>query len=372
MRATPWMRFAGIAALALGFQTGPAWAGTPALDQAVVTRHGDSYRLTWPGAQRVDVFAQATPTTPTGTAQPRLTQVASPATVTGLAPADARWYFVLKPASSPAAVVATRQFQLQGAHNVRDMGGFVTRDGRVTAWGKVFRGDSLGKLTPRDEHALASADVATVVSYLGPSEVARGGADRLPAGTREVSLPVLDPLTQALADSLQAALHSGDRATLEAMLGDGKSIRIGDEGFMAQLDQPKTMAAYGQTLRLIADDRGALLYHCSAGKDRTGMMSALLLGILGVPDDAIVADFLASNTYNREHNARTYAWLRSKGIDVALIRPLLEQRASEIQPVLDAVHRRYGGWDAFAHQVLGLDAATVTRLRRRMLTNRAP
>lgn len=372
MSANPLIHRAGIAAIALLFQAGSVWAATPPLEQATVTRHGDSYELTWPGTQRVDVFAQVAPTTHIGMAKPRLVQATSPATVSGLAPAGARWYFVLKPATGPATVVATRQFVLQGAHNVRDMGGFVTADGQVTAWGEVFRGDQLGKLTPDDEHALATADVTTVVSYLGANEIARDGADKLPPGTRAVSLPILDPVTQALADSLGSALRSGDRVALDAMLGGGKATRIGDEGFITQLDTPKTMAAYGETLRLIADNHGALLYHCTAGKDRTGMMSAMLLGVLGVPDDAIVADFLASNDYNREHNARVYAYLASKGIDVNLIRPLMEQRVSEIEPVLAAIHHRYGGWGAFARDVLKVDAATLAKLRRELLVPAAP
>lgn len=371
MSATRWMNHAGIAAMALLFQAGGAWATTSPLEQAVVARHGDGYQLTWPGAQRLDVYAHATPNA-TDSGKPLLTNAASPADVGAPAPAWQRWYFTLQPKAGPAAVVATRQFVLQGAHNVRDMGGFVATDGRVTAWGKVFRGDNLGKLTARDDQALAAADVATVVSYLGANEIARDGADKLPRGTRAVSLPILDPVTQALADSLGSALRSGDRAALDAMLGGGRATRIGDEGFITQLDKPQTMAAYGETLRLIADNHGALLYHCTAGKDRTGMMSAILLGILGVPDDAIVADFLASNDYNHEHNAKVYAHLASRGIDTSLIRPLLEQRASEIEPVLAAVHHRYGGWDAFAHDVLQVDAATLAKLRSGLLVPAAP
>lgn len=137
---------------------------------------------------------------------------------------------------------------------------------------------------------------------------------------------------------------------------------------MVQLDQPETMAGYADTMRLIADSDGALVYHCTAGKDRTGMMTALLLGLLGVPDDTIVDDFVLSNEFNREHNEETYAFLASKGVDIDLIRPLTEQSASKIQPVLDAVNNEYGGWDGFATTVLGLDGDTVTKLRDTLLT----
>lgn len=92
------------------------------------------------------------------------------------------------------------------------------------------------------------------------------------------------------------------------------------------------------------------------------MMSAILLGVLGVDDDTIVDDFVASKTYNHQHNEKIYAYLKSKGVDVGLIEPLMEQRPSEIKPVVAAVHDDYGGWDEFAHNQLGLDDAALSKL----------
>ncbi|WP_182348572.1 tyrosine-protein phosphatase [Tomitella gaofuii] len=86
-----------------------------------------------------------------------------------------------------------------------------------------------------------------------------------------------------------------------------------------------------------------------------------------MPDEAIIDDFVASNTYNREHNEKTYKYLESKGVNISLVEPLMEQRPSQIKPVLDAVHNTYGGWDTFAHDVLGLDSQTLALLRDKML-----
>lgn len=180
-------------------------------------------------------------------------------------------------------------------------------------------------------------------------------------------IPVLDDNTQALSAALQSALADGDPGKLDDLLGGGKAKRLGDEGFTKQLANPETMAGYGKTLSLIANDDGALLYHCSSGKDRTGMMSAILLGVLGVDDQTIIDDFVASNKYNQKHNEETYAYLKDKGVDVELIKPLMEQRPSEIKPVLEAIRTEYGGWDEFAHNELGLADATLAKLRDRML-----
>ncbi|MDG3016760.1 tyrosine-protein phosphatase [Speluncibacter jeojiensis] len=286
--------------------------------------------------------------------------------VDGLDPID-RWYFEVRRGTGHGAVASTRQFMLQGAHNARDIGGYATSNGRMVRWGKVFRSDSLSKLTADDDRALADASVKTVVDYRGDGEIAKDGADKLPATAELVHIPVLDDNTQALATALVTALQEGDPSALQSLLGDGKAAQLGDEGFVKQLQQPQTMAGYGKTMQLIADNDGALIYHCTSGKDRTGMMTALLLGILGVPNQTIVDDFVLSNTFNHEHNEQTYAYLRSKGIDVDLIKPLMEQRPSEIQPVLDAVEKAYGGWDSFAEHVLNLSPETLAKLRHKLL-----
>ena len=325
------------------------------------------FALTWSGAEKATVFASTSAADPSSTGEEVADVDGRSAEVTDLDPV-LRWYFEARNGDNGGTVASTRQFTLQGAHNVRDIGGYRTADGQSIAWGKVFRGDTLTDLTADDLRAVEGANVGTVVDFRSADEIARSGADKLPAGVELVNTPLLDENTQALSEAIQSAMTTGDGAAMEATLGGGKAMRIADESFVNQLGKPDTMAGYGETLRLIADSGKAVIYHCTAGKDRTGMMTALLLGLLGVPDETIVEDFVASNTYNREHNDKTYAFLAGKGVDIELIRPLMEQSAGMIQPVLDAVHNEYGGWDEFAKTVLGLDTATLTKLRDSMLT----
>ncbi len=150
--------------------------------------------------------------------------------------------------------------------------------------------------------------------------------------------------------------------------GGGEAVRISDTGAVDQLSKPDGMTGYSQALRTIADSESAVAYHCTAGKDRTGLMTALLLGILGVPDKTIVDDFVLSNTYNKAKNEQTYTFLSSKGIDVDLLKPLMEQRPSQIQPVLDKIRDQFGGWEKFSQDVLKLDADTIAKLRSKLLT----
>lgn len=355
-------------AVAVGPNGGPsASRQVPAFSGLTVDPVGPGvFKLSWQGNGNARVFASTSVDDPSVSGKQVAKTTLRSAKVDGLDPLD-RWYFEVARGSGASAIASTRQFVLQGAQNARDIGGYTTTDGRAVAWGKVFRSDGLSKLTADDVRALATASVHTVVDYRGAGEIARDGPGKLPSTTELVHIPVLDDNTQALATALVAALQNGDPVVLQELLGDGKATRMGDEGFIKQLQQPETMAGYGKTMQLIADRKGALLYHCTSGKDRTGMMTALLLGVLGVPVQTIVDDFVLSNTFNHEHNEQIYAYLRSKGIDAELIRPLMEQRASEIQPVLDAVEKNYGGWDAFAEKVLKLSPDTITKLRNRLL-----
>lgn len=261
----------------------------------------------------------------------------------------------------------SRHIELEGANNVRDMGGYETKDGRTVVWGKVFRADDLSGLTPEDERVFEELDVQTIVDFRGADEVEKDGSAPVPDTIEVVNIPVLDESTQALAEALTGVMRGGDPAVVEEMLGGGQAQQIKDESFVAQIDQPEAMAGYGQTLELIAEAPGALSYHCTAGKDRTGMMSAVLLGVLGVPDEVIIEDFVLSNEYLADHYSKTYAFLEEQGVDVELIRPLTEQSASNIQPVLDVVNNEYGGWDAFATEALGVSPQTLDALRSSLL-----
>lgn len=355
---------AGIVAMvALAGCTGTTDSGTDAAtDLAVVSDSPGNYSLTWQGHGEATAFAATSASSPAADGDEVARGDVESATVNDLDP-NLRWYFEVQGTDGAGVIAATRQFVLDGTENVRDLGGYATDDGRSVAWGKVFRADDLSELTPAAVEKMETADVQTVVDFRGVDEIGEDGVAPVSDGIEVINLPVLDETTQALAEALTGVMQGADPAVVDEMLGGGESQRIKDESFVAQLEQPETMAGYGETLRLIADSPGAVMYHCTAGKDRTGMMSALLLGLLGVPDETIVEDFVLSNEYLSDHYSQTYAFLESQGVDVELIRPLTEQSASNIQPVLDAVQNQYGGWDSFATDVLNLDSATIDRLR---------
>lgn len=287
---------------------------------------------------------------------------------------DSRWYFGVRDSDGNTVTSATRQVGLEGAKNVRDLGGYATEDGHTVKWGVAFRGDHLGALNEADAAKLETANISDVVDFRLEEEVADDGADRVTDETTVHQKPMLFPQVDENGDflftSMAEAIRSGDEQELEDLLGDGRAEEIAEQAFTRNLEDEEAMEQYAETLEMIADsdEDDAVLYHCTQGKDRTGMTSAMLLGLLGVPDEAIVDDFLLSNEFNQEYIEDTYEGLRQSDVDVDLVRPLMEQRESQIEQVLDTVHGGYGGWDEFGRDVLGLDDDTIEQLRQNLLT----
>ncbi|MFB4305188.1 tyrosine-protein phosphatase [Actinomadura sp. GTD37] len=348
--------------------------GNPLITAPSVTRDTDgTYRLHWekrrPGA--VYVYAAADSRDPSRDGELVTVTSSGDARITGLDPAR-RWYFEIAPRRSErahGAIAADRHVALAGADNLRDLGGYETANGRTVRWGLVYRSDALAALTDADMTTLASLGLATAVDFRGRPEIDRSGPDRLPPGTAAVHLPLLDESSNALSVAIQEALRTGDPGVVDDLLGDGKGERIVVDGYRAQATSEAARAGFRQVLLHLGDDaRTPLLFNCTAGKDRTGVMSAVVLRLLGVPEKAVVDDFMLSNTYLARSHERTYTYLASQGIDVELIRPLLEQRPAYLEAFFDGVRAEYGSFDRYLRDGLGLDQPTIVNLRKKLLT----
>lgn len=258
---------------------------------------------------------------------------------------------------------------LANATNARDLGGVATVDGRRVRRGLLYRANALNRLTDADLNVLDGLGLACVIDFRHPREIELIGPDRLPANPprRLVSLPLFDPAHDVFT-TVSAVLtgRAGDDSV--ARLRDGGAVAVMRELYRWFIDAPMARQVFGAALRIIVDD-GALplLFHCTAGKDRTGWLAAVLLGALGVDRDTVNADYLRTNELNAPGIAYVLAALAGRVDDPALLLPLLEARAVYLQEAFDAVDRHFGGLDGYLSAGLGLDAATLDRLRSRLL-----
>jgi len=265
----------------------------------------------------------------------------------------------------------SRQIALDGAVNVRDIGGYRSTCGREVLRGRLFRGDALGQLSDPDLQRLERLGLRTVIDFRTPGEILFGGPDRLPAGVDYVSLPVSGGDLRAIYE----LIASGDHERQRQELSDGRAAWFMVElnrGFVADARQRE---AFGTALRLVcAPGRLPLLYHCSGGKDRAGWMTAIVLTAVGVPRELVLRDYLLSNDFHRTGYVKLRLDLVKTGIvaDPELLRPILEQSATYLGAAFEAADRRYGSFGAFLTCGLEASDAMLGELRRELLGGPVP
>ncbi|WP_455361031.1 tyrosine-protein phosphatase [Streptomyces sp. SYSU K21746] len=270
-------------------------------------------------------------------------------------------------AGGPTRSEGVRQIPLQGAVNVRDLGGYHTYGGRTVRYGQVYRADALSELTDADLVTLSGLGLKQVVDFRVPLELQYDGADRLPAGLEVTSRPVTD---SGLYGQLMAAIGSRDPVKQEEILGDGKGAAFMRGVYRTFVTNPENRAQFGATLRDLADRRETpLLYHCTSGKDRTGWTSYVLLRALGVPAATAERDYLASNTYRAAHDAKVRAGLKQAGLmqNPDLLIPVQEVRTEYLEAALAEVEREYGSLYGYLRNGLGLDLRTLAKLQARLV-----
>jgi protein-tyrosine phosphatase len=257
----------------------------------------------------------------------------------------------------------SRLMPLEGAVNVRDIGGYRSTSGPGIAPGRVLRADALSRLTSADVRTLGAFGLRTVVDFRIPGEVLVNGEDRLPPGATRVSLPVNGGELGAFYD----LIASGDHRQQEMVLGHGRAtdfmLRV-HRDFVAD---PRQRDGFGIALRMIADASGGLplLYHCTSGKDRTGWMTAIVLTAFGVPHATVLSDYLLSNDIYRDRHFKLGNDLAKTGVmrDPGLLRPLLELSPAYLDAAFEEMGRRYGSFGAFLARGLDLDDQALHQLR---------
>ncbi|MFD5548105.1 tyrosine-protein phosphatase [Streptomyces goshikiensis] len=259
-----------------------------------------------------------------------------------------------------------RQIPLQGAVNVRDLGGYRTWTGGKVRRGLVYRSDALSRLTPADVTTVAGLGLTEVVDFRIPAELQYDGADRLPAGLTATSRPVSD---LGLYATLVGAIASGDPVQQERMLGGGRAEAYMRDIYRTFVTSPENRAQFAATLREIADGRGPLLYHCTSGKDRTGWLSYVLLRALAVPEDTAERDYLASNTFRGAYDAQVRAGLKQSGrmLNPDLLIPLQEVRTDYLDSATARMEADFGGFYGYLTDGLGLDLRTLAKLQARLV-----
>jgi protein-tyrosine phosphatase len=253
-----------------------------------------------------------------------------------------RVYFHVVPDRGARRVTALRRLPLEGAKNFRDLGGYRTTDGQYVRWGRVFRSGALAKLTANDYARLSELGIQVVCDLRSDPE--RGTAPTVWQGSEPPRFVLLPTLPRV------ESLPTGGSA-LDRFAAIYRSFALdGPDGFAG-------------ALAAIGDDGAPVLVHCSAGKDRTGLFSAMLLLALGVPRDAVMQDYIASTTYLRDdpdYVSRAAAASESDRVQ-------LETNPALLDAALSAIDERHGTFDRYRRERLGVSDARLAQIRQLLL-----
>jgi protein-tyrosine phosphatase len=243
---------------------------------------------------------------------------------------------------------------LEGAVNFRDLGGYQTAEGRHVRWGRVYRAARLFQLTDADLSRIDALGIKTVVDFR-QSENATKFPDRLPEGVEYHSMPVFE---------------NEPMSPRRVMFNRHRLLDIFEDMYVSHIVE-RGAPIFGDLMRLLADESHLpLVFHCTAGKDRTGVAAALILMALGVSREDIVNDYLLTNRSAQAFIDEMTTQLgarNGRGVAVEQLYPLMAASPRLIGAALDHIEARYGGVEPYLRRRAGLTDETLARMRETLL-----
>jgi protein-tyrosine phosphatase len=257
----------------------------------------------------------------------------------------------------PEVALAERLIELKNGLNFRDAGGYRTLNGRAVRRGRLYRSGSLAELADDDLETLSKLGLKLICDLRTPGEVARGPG-RLTEALRAGYLNLPAYVHNNYSDWLRTALFR--RHELDEVIADG---------YLRLVDQHAP--ALGRAFKRLADaDNLPALVHCTAGKDRTGVVVALLLAVLGVPEDTIVADYALSNAaFDRicHISRRDIERMRNVGITENEIVAIMCANPINLRRLFTHLRARYGSVEHYLLTAAGLSQPDLQCLRENFL-----
>ena len=250
-----------------------------------------------------------------------------------------------------------RKLPFTGAHNFRDLGGYKTEDGRALKWGKIYRSDDLHLLTDEDLKYLSRLNIKSVVDFRSDEE-RESEPDRLNPGMTQVLLPIKFQPEELDDETLKNLMKNLTFGTLDSsnLLRDFNIVIVKD--FATE---------YKKFFRhVIENNAEPIVFHCTAGKDRAGFASAMILTVLGVPREKVIEDYLLTNTYVKDHVDSEMLEIELKTFfraDTDNLRKINLVEERYIQAAFDTIDSEWGGMDNYISGALGLSEEDILKLK---------
>ena len=277
---------------------------------------------------------------------------------------------------SKTSVLVQQFLPVRGIVNARDLGGYKTADGRRVRAGRLIRSAHLAEATGSDLRYLAGLPVTTVIDFRKEEEKV-GKVNKTVEGSQYICLPI-DASGNAAASATEeekkkfTGRKKFDVKKIIVMAAfNDKAKAVARSMYPILLFSSECQSQFAEFFRLVLRaESGAVLYHCTQGKDRTGIASALLLAALGADRETIIADFDATNhVYGadvKKYSRRVRFW-GGKEDEVGVVKAFLGANTETFIKALDEVDRRYGSLEGYLREIIGLTDRDIQVLRERYL-----
>ncbi|MFT4031681.1 MAG: tyrosine-protein phosphatase [Siphonobacter sp.] len=237
---------------------------------------------------------------------------------------------------------------LQGSSNFRDLGGYPTKDGHHVKWGHIYRSADISKLTDQDLKVLEEHHLAVICDLRGLTEY-QTAPDRIPTGVKRIELPAGSENVNAM--QLTQARNK-DSLLMQAYTN-------------TSFFKAKYKPVFDELLALDPDD--ALLFHCTAGKDRTGIGAALVLLALGVDQSLVLKDYEATNVYWKTNRDQIIKQMKQGGMAESTIQGILAANPAYLQSTFQSINQKYGSMEQFLASEMELTPKKLAELRTKYL-----
>lgn len=245
--------------------------------------------------------------------------------------------------------------------NLRDIGGYRTGNGSAVVRGLVYRSDTLNPIDASELGRLARLKLANDFDLRTTAE-ATARPDMLPPGVDYVLLNVLADARSSAPAELEELLR--DPREANRLLGDGKIEEMFIQAYREFVSLPSARESYRTLFEALADRRKLpAVFHCTTGKDRTGWAAAALLTLLGVPMEAVIADFMRSNDYVLPRYQSLIDRFAAAGGDRSIPLAVFGVKLDYLQASFDEMRKQYGTIEKYFSEGLGIDAAGQQALR---------
>lgn len=303
----------------------------------------------------INIYSSHTDDSPENFTPIKTSRITDQVTIINPSSPDIREFFILKTTTAYSGIITNRYIEMNSIKNFRDLGGYFTKLDKQIKWGMIFRSGDVSNATLYDQEKIRRLNIKTIIDFRTDNSVKKYPILVHP-NIKKISLPITQMDSRALNDMMQ-----------DKNLTQSDAVRKIQDAYIYIIENNKSELRQ-MFVELLDFDNYPLLLSGSLGKDRIGIISFLILSVLGVPQNVIINDYLLSQEYINVSKIVEDAQSKPEYFQEA-VTAIFSVRPSYINYTIDYINQKYGSVDSYIEKELGLSNQNKNLLRKYLLYN---